>query len=120
MEVVTRSGKKIDGFVHAAAEKLLAYDWPGNVRELMNCVEGAVALARHDKITLDDLPQRIRDYRLPELLSITTEDPTEFVPMTEVEQRYISRVLSTVGGNKTHAAKILGIERRTLYRKLKR
>jgi two-component system response regulator HydG len=119
VEAGTRSSKSIDGFVHTAAEKLLSYDWPGNVRELMNCVEGAVALAQHDKITLDDLPERIREHRASQLVSISN-DPKDLLPMTEVERRYILRVLSAVGGNKTHAAKILGFERRTLYRKLKR
>ncbi len=113
-----RSGKRVDGFVRSAAEKLLAYDWPGNVRELENCVESAVALAEHDKITLEDLAPRIRDHH-PGALVIGS-DPTDLVSLEEIERRYIRRVLLAVGGNKTQAAKILGVERRTLYRKLQR
>ncbi|MBX3130322.1 MAG: sigma-54-dependent Fis family transcriptional regulator [Polyangiaceae bacterium] len=114
-----RSGKGIDGFVRQAAEKLLAYDWPGNVRELANCIEGAVALATQDKITLDDLPAKIREHR-GSMLVPSSNDPRDLIPMAELERRYIRRVLAAVGGNKTQAAKILGLERRTLYRKLER
>jgi DNA-binding NtrC family response regulator len=113
-----RSGKQIEGFVRAAAEKLLAYDWPGNVRELENCIESAVALAEHDKITVIDLSAKIREHRPGELVVGT--DPEQLVSLDEMERRYIRSVLAAVGGNKTRAAKILDVERRTLYRKLQR
>jgi DNA-binding NtrC family response regulator len=114
-----RSNKRIDGFARGTGEKLLGYDWPGNVRELANCIEGAVALAVHDKITLEDLPIKIRQHHTSELVAMSA-DPNDLVSMAEVEKRYIRRVLSAAGGNKTRAAKILGFERRTLYRKLQR
>ena len=57
-----------------AAEKLLAYDWPGNVRELQNCIERAVALTRFDEITVDDLPEQVRDYRRSRLV-LALDDP---------------------------------------------
>jgi two-component system response regulator HydG len=117
-ETAARSGKRVDGFVRGAAEKLLAYDWPGNVRELENCIESAVALAEHDRITVDDLPERLRA-RHPAQLIVGT-DPRDLVPLAELERRYVRRVLAAVAGNKTQAAKILGVERRTLYRKLER
>jgi DNA-binding NtrC family response regulator len=113
-----RSGKRVDGLVRAAAEKLLGYDWPGNVRELENCIESAVALAEHDHITLDDLPERLRAHH-PSQLVVGT-DPNDLVSLAELEKRYVRRVLAAVGGNKTQAARILGVERRTLYRKLER
>lgn len=102
-----------------AAEKLMAYNWPGNVRELENCMEHAVALARFDQITVEDLPEKIRAYRA-ERFVVAANDPTEIVTMDELERRYILRVLSLVGGNKSRAAHVLGFDRRTLYRKLER
>jgi DNA-binding NtrC family response regulator len=113
-----RSSKQIDGLVRSAAEKLLAYDWPGNVRELENCIESAVALAEHDKLTIADLPARIRNHRPGEL--VVGSDPKDLVTLEEMERRYVRRVLAAVGGNKTQAARILDVERRTLYRKLQR
>ena len=101
------------------AEKLMAYNWPGNVRELENCMEHAVALARFDQITVEDLPEKIRAYRA-ERFVVAANDPTEIVTMDELERRYILRVLSLVGGNKSRAAQVLGFDRRTLYRKLDR
>jgi two-component system response regulator HydG len=112
-----RAHKDIRGISPLAAEKLLAYAWPGNVRELQNCVERAVALARYDELMPDDLPERIRDYRSTDLV-VVTDNPTELVSMEELERRYILRVLDAVGGNKTAAARVLGFERKTLYRKL--
>jgi len=96
---------------------LLAQHWPGNVRELQNCVERAVALARFDQIGVDDLPEKIRDFKTTRVV-VESEDPSDLLPMEEVERRYILRVLDAVGGNKTMAAHVLGFDRRTLYRKL--
>jgi transcriptional regulator with PAS, ATPase and Fis domain len=102
-----------------ALEKLTRYRWPGNVRELQNCIERAVALAQFDQIGVDDLPEKIRDYRMSRI-SVESNDPAELLPMEEVERRYILKVLEAVGGNKTLAAQVLGFDRRTLYRKLDR
>ena len=112
-----RSGKPVTGITEGAAAKLLAYTWPGNVRELRNAIERAVALTRYERIVVEDLPDRIRTYHTSHLL-IGSDDPTELVSMDEVEQRYIHHVLTVVGGNKTLAARILGFDRKTLYRKL--
>ncbi|GAC1353486.1 MAG: sigma-54 dependent transcriptional regulator [Polyangiales bacterium] len=111
--------KEVVGLAPAAAERLLAYAWPGNVRELQNCIERAVALARYDHITLDDLPERVRDYR-PTQLVVGGDDPSTLVSMDELERSYIARVMEAVGGNKTTAAKVLGYDRKRLYRKLER
>ncbi len=113
------AGKRVTGLDATAAARLLSYGWPGNVRELHNCVERAVALAQHDQIVPDDLPDRIRNHQ-PLQLPLVGDDPAELVPMEEVERRYILRVLAAVGGNKKEAARILGFDRTTLYRKLER
>jgi two-component system response regulator HydG len=93
------------------------YDWPGNVRELENCMERAVALCRLDEITVDDLPAKIQEHQSSKIV-ITTESPGELITLDEMERRYVRQVLNAVGGNKTHAARILGIDRRSLYRRL--
>jgi DNA-binding NtrC family response regulator len=113
------AGTTVNGISPPAAEKFLAYPWPGNVRELQNCIERAVTLARYDQIMVDDLPEQIRSYRRSHVL-VASDDPSELVPMEEVERRYILRVLESVAGNKTLAARILGFDRKTLYRKLER
>jgi two-component system response regulator HydG len=112
-----REGKHIVGLSATAANHLLAYPWPGNVRELKNCVERAVALAQFDKIVVDDLPDKIRRHRSADsLLAASVSD--ELVTMEEIERQYIARVLDAVGHSKTNAARILGFDRKTLYRKI--
>jgi two-component system response regulator HydG len=115
--IARRSQRSIEGISSAAARELLAYDWPGNVRELENCMERAVALCRFTEITVDDLPTKITDHR-PDQLVIDTSSTMELISIDEVTRRYVRRVLAVSGGNKTHAAKILGIDRRSLYRRL--
>ena len=112
-----RSNKKVLRLSSAVAEKLLAYAWPGNVRELQNCIEHAVALARFEETIVEDLPERIRNYRSANVL-VVGDDPSELVPMEIVERRYILRVLEAVGGNRSLAARTLGYDRKTLYRRL--
>jgi two-component system response regulator HydG len=114
-----RNGKAVLGFSQLAAERLLAFNWPGNVRELQNAVERAVALTVHERIVPDDLPERIRSHRRSQL-AFGGDDAAELLPMHEVERRYFFHVLETAGGNKTLAARILGFDRRTMYRKLER
>jgi two-component system response regulator HydG len=116
-QFATRANKQVVGLSSGAAQKLLAYGWPGNVRELQNCIERAVALANYEEITVDDLPERIANYNRSHVL-VVSDDPNELPPLEEVERRYILRALEAVGGNKTMAAKILGLDRKTLYRKL--
>jgi two-component system response regulator HydG len=89
------------------------------VRELQNAIERAVALTQHEQILAEDLPERIRAYGSADVL-VAAGDPSELVPLEVVEQRYVVRVLEAVGGNKTLAARILGLDRKTLYRKLER
>ncbi len=113
------AGKRVRGMSPPAAARMLGYAWPGNVRELRNCIERAVALAVHDELMIDDLPDKVRDQQRTELV-LPSSQPDELVPMEEVERRYILRVLETLGGNKRQAAKLLGMDRRTLYRKLEK
>ncbi|MEO7112773.1 MAG: sigma-54 dependent transcriptional regulator, partial [Polyangiaceae bacterium] len=82
------SKKNVTGFSKEVAEKLVAYAWPGNVRELQNSMERAVALTRLQEICVDDLPEKIRDYRFSHVV-VAGNDPTELVALDEVERRYI-------------------------------
>jgi len=118
-QFASKTGKPIRGIAPAAAQHILAYEWPGNVRELQNCIERAVALARFDQIGVDDLPDKIRSYKSAHLI-VAGNDPSELPPMEEVERRYILRVLKSAGGNRSLTAKILKLDRKTLYRKLQR
>ena len=119
-EAASGGAKEIRGFAPDAARLLLAYSWPGNVRELRNCVEHAVALARFDVVTVDDLPERVRSHRPEHLLVVPSADPEELVPLEEIERRYVLKVLEAVDGHRGRAAKVLGLDRKTLYRKLER
>ena len=115
--LAVRSGRPALGISRSAAEKLSDYPWPGNVRELENAIERAAALAEHDHILAEDLPERIRTHRKTDLL-LACDDPATLVPLEVVERRYVARVLEATAGNKTLAARILGVDRKTLYRKL--
>jgi DNA-binding NtrC family response regulator len=95
--------------------KLMDYSWPGNVRELENVIERAVVLCRGDRLTLDDLPDTVRDSEPAEPSSITFSVGT---PLDEVERRLIRETLRQAKGDKSVAAQLLGISTRTIYRKL--
>ncbi len=118
-QFAAQHGKAVRGLSPAVAERFLTYSWPGNVRELRNSVERAVALTRFEEIVVEDLPERIREYRSSHVV-VAADHPSELVPLVEVEKRYIERVLEAVQGNKRQAARILGLDRATLYRKLDR
>ena len=111
-----RNHKSVLGISPPAARMLQAYDWPGNVRELENCMERAVALSRLDEITVEELPKKIQEHSTTKL--VLGETPCEMITLAEMERRYVHRVLDLVNGNKTHAARVLGIDRRSLYRRL--
>jgi DNA-binding NtrC family response regulator len=114
-----RAGKPVGTLAPAVAERLLAYRWPGNVRELQNCIERAVALAARDRINLDDLPERIRRGEAPPSPGGPRAEALG-LPLEEIERRHILQVLDAVRGNRTIAAQRLGLDRKTLYRKLQR
>lgn len=121
-----RMGREIDRLESETLERLRSYPYPGNVRELENAIERAVAYSQGDAIAVEDLPPRIRDHEgggSPDggpALTFTVDGTGRVPPLEEVEQRYIRHVLEAAGGNKRKAASLLGIGRRTLYRKLDR
>jgi DNA-binding NtrC family response regulator len=105
-----------------ALARLVAYDWPGNVRELQSAIEHAALRARHGAVTPDDLPAKLQSDEVRRAaqnspLSALYDDlPT----IDEMERRYLLHVLDATGGNRSRAAEILGIDRRTLYRMAER
>jgi DNA-binding NtrC family response regulator len=116
VEACKRTGKRIGGaFSQSAMKIMLAYPWPGNVRELENVVERAVALAEGDSINPEDLPPQVRERRSTDVLAAAL---ARGLTLAELEREYINRVLQAEGGNKTRAAQRLGLDRKTLYRKL--
>jgi DNA-binding NtrC family response regulator len=112
-----RAGKDLKGFHEVAKKALLAHRWPGNVRELENVVERAVALAETANIRLEDLPGAVRERRDAEQDTLGRALARD-MSLGELEREYIQRVLAAEGGNKTRAAQRLGLDRKTLYRKL--
>ena len=108
--------KRIERIDESAMEALLSYKYPGNVRELINIIERAVILAEDNVIQRQHLPQRMRE------TSRRAQSPVadELCTLCELEKRHIVNVLRHAGGNKVEAARILGIDRATLWRKCKR
>jgi Nif-specific regulatory protein len=114
------TGKKIRGFTPAAIEQMQKYRWPGNVRELRNVIERAVVLARGDRVDVDDLAlsnlapaSESGEIALP----VVSYAPTT---LAEMERRHILMTLNAEGWNKSRTAAVLGIERSTLDRKIRR
>jgi two-component system response regulator HydG len=130
-----KNNRRLEGFDDDALRCLEAYQWPGNVRELENVVERAVVLARGTTVALTDLPENIADRSV--MLDRDAEGPAGddepaagAVPegyfkirvgtsLAEVEQRLLEETLRLTKGNKTLAAKVLGIDPKTVFRKLK-
>ncbi|MGV3710809.1 MAG: sigma-54-dependent transcriptional regulator [Gemmatimonas sp.] len=101
----------------ATAESLmLAYAWPGNVRELRNTMQRASTFARGEFITVADLPPRLRAAN--HTASLVAKASSEQLPLHAVERAYVLEVLRQTAGNKSRASEILGLDRKTLYRKL--
>jgi len=112
-----KNGRKLEGFSNEALERLESYKWPGNIRELENLIERTVLLARKDRIDAEDLPEEIAGVKRPPRDAILELVGT---PLAEIEQRLLDETLRITGGNKTQAAKLLGIDVRTVARKLER
>jgi transcriptional regulator with PAS, ATPase and Fis domain len=113
-----RQGKDIAEIAPQAMEALTAYGYPGNVRELENLLERAVTLRSSGRLELADLPAEVRG----QAAAGGREEPAErgLPTLEERERQYIQEVLGHTGGNKTRAAEILGIDRVSLWRKIKK
>jgi len=112
--VSDRHPRPVVGISAAAMRQLMAYPWPGNVRELSNLIERAVALCDHDTL----LPQDLDFPKGPQAIDALLSGDHAPVRLDELERLYVRRVLESRGGNKAEAARVLGINRRTLYRML--
>ena len=111
----TKRGTRAARLSPAAQRVLLAYHWPGNVRELGNVLERGMALCQAGEIQVDDLPSQVREQKEEDALA---EAVARRLTLDQLEREYIHRVLADEGGNKTRAAQRLGLDRKTLYRKL--
>ncbi|MCK9286558.1 MAG: sigma-54 dependent transcriptional regulator [Sphaerochaetaceae bacterium] len=108
-----RNKRSVEGFTSRAKAAMLNYDWPGNIRELGNCVESTVVLATDKTIHLEDLPAAIRNAGSEERLTIPVG-----TTMAQAEKEIILATIAHCGGNKSKAAEVLGLARKTLHRKL--
>ncbi len=106
-----RTGKRVLGISRAAQAALMSYDWPGNVRELENVLEQAAILTQESFIRFEDLPACIRE-------NSGGKEAQAIRPLAEYVRAYIEKVLRQYNGNRTQAAKALGISRRALLRKI--
>ena len=116
-KITSRNGRRLPTIADDAMRLLIAYDWPGNVRELQNCMERVLALGTQSEIGLADLPATIRNHEVVKVATATGQ-PDELITLDEIERRYIRQVLVATSNNKSEAARILGIDRRSLYRRL--
>jgi DNA-binding NtrC family response regulator len=112
-----KAGTAVKAISNEAMDVLLCYNWPGNVRELENVIERAILLNRTGKLDTPDFPERLTQPQSPKAVSDT--DPV--TPTLEsIEKAYIHYVMSQTDGKKSEAARILGIDTSTLYRKIQR
>ena len=118
------SGKVITAISDKAMELLCAYSWPGNIRELENAIEQAVALSYQSILTPDDLPEAVRNHAVAKSFQIDSQNEQFLFPDTptleEVKKRYVLHVLKQNQGNVSRSARVLSIDRRSLYRMLAR
>jgi DNA-binding NtrC family response regulator len=115
-EFASENNKTVNDFTPDALEAIMRHDWPGNVRELRTAVEHAVVLARGERISLRDLPGNVRPAGAGAAPGGWTGPPD--LTVAEAEKQLIIRALKESEGNRTTAAKKLGMSRRTLHRKL--
>lgn len=114
-----RASKPVHRIAPPAAHLLMEHSWPGNVRELQNCIERAVALCRGESVGIDDLPMALQRPGVDVPLESPAQPGGRVETLAELERRHICAVLDRVGGNKSLAARQLGVDRKTLYRKLR-
>jgi Nif-specific regulatory protein len=120
-----RHGRPVPSFEEAALARLVAYRWPGNVRELENCIESAIIVMEGQRIGEADLPLPSRPLALgatPASEGPASSSSGEHAPLTldEVERRHLAHVLAQTDHNQTVAARLLGIGRNTLARKMRK
>ena len=113
-EFAKENGKAVNDFTADALEALMNFSWPGNVRELRTAIEHAVVLSKGERVTLRDLPPSVRHGGAAEPKILAGKDLT----VKDAEQQLIIRALKETEGNRTHAAKKIGMSRRTFHRKL--
>jgi len=109
-------GKKLSGFSAEAVRRLMVYEYPGNIRELENIVQRTVIMAKGEVIESGDLPQDLRG----DAPALVKHEGPPLVTLEDLERRHIRDILAHCDGNKTRAAEILGIDRVSLWRKVKR
>ena len=115
-----KNRKKIDGVTPAAMDHLIKHRWPGNVRELMNAVERGVVLSRSDYLKKEDLPIIETMDEMDGETGRSTESGMVDIPLEQIEKTTILNTLASADGNKSEAARRLGITRKTLHKKLKK
>ena len=113
-EFAKENGKVVNDFTVDALEAMMNFSWPGNVRELRTAIEHAVVLSRGERITLRDLPRSVGHGGAVEPKILAGKDLT----VKDAEKQLIIRALKETEGNRTHAAKKIGMSRRTFHRKL--
>jgi DNA-binding NtrC family response regulator len=118
LEFAKENAKEVASFTSEVIDLLLRYPWPGNVRELRAAIEHAVVLCRGDKVTARDLPLPVRTAPLPAGLDPRRALARNDLTIEEAEKELMIRALKDTGGNRTLAAKKLGVSRRTFHRKL--
>ena len=114
-----KNHKKVKGFSPQAMDQMLRYGWPGNVRELMNAVERAVVMSRFEYIQPLDLPMEVQSVHSENEVDPSLLIPDEGVSLEKMEKETILKTLTSTSGNKSEAARRLGITRKTLRKKLK-
>jgi len=119
--VLDREGHKQLSLSEETIRTLVAYNWPGNVRELESAIEYAVLHARGNAIDPEDLPEKLQSAQVRSAARSPLSALFEDLPaLDELERRYLLYILEVAGGNRTRAAEILAIDRRTLYRMIER
>jgi two-component system response regulator HydG len=123
LERMTRTSGQEKVLSDDALKAMLAYDWPGNVRELENCLERSYAFTSGPTIHTTDLPREIANVPLPPTSNGNGHENgnaySKIIPIAELERQTILRAIMELNGDKLQAARLLGIGKTTLYRKLK-
>jgi len=119
MERMAQTSRQEKTLSDDALKVLLAYDWPGNVRELENCLDRSCAFTSGPLIQVTDLPGEIANLPVPAASPGNGNGHAKIIPMAELEKQTILNAIAELNGDKLQAARLLGIGKTTLYRKLK-